>query len=52
MLLTVDIGNSQTAVGLFGPSGLAGDWRVATRLEFTSDELVIEINSLLKFSDF
>ncbi len=30
MLLAVDVGNTQTALGLYADGRLAGDWRVAT----------------------
>ena len=40
MLLTVDVGNTQTTLGLFGPDGrLERQWRMATDHTDTADEL-------------
>jgi type III pantothenate kinase len=39
MLLTVDIGNTNTVFGLFEGATLRTDWRAETRVERTSDEL-------------
>ena len=39
MLLAVDVGNTQTVLGLFEGDALAEHWRVATEAERTGDEL-------------
>jgi type III pantothenate kinase len=52
MLLAVDIGNSQSAFGLFKGTELVQDWRVATEPSRTSDELAILVINLLQLSGF
>ena len=39
MLMAVDVGNTQTVIGLFGDDGLRGRWRLATEAHRTADEL-------------
>ena len=39
MLLAVDVGNTQTVLGLYEAGELAEDWRVATDRTRTGDEL-------------
>jgi type III pantothenate kinase len=46
MLLAVDVGNSHTVLGVFEEARLVADWRVATRLDVTCDELGIVWRSL------
>lgn len=46
MLLAVDAGNTQTALGLFDGEDLRADWRIATRKELTSDELGVTFLAL------
>lgn len=48
MLLAVDIGNTQTAVGLFEGEQLIGAWRAATISHRTADELTAHISGLLR----
>lgn len=50
MLLAIDVGNSNTVVGLFEDRELVQHWRVSTGLERTPDELVIELSALLGFA--
>src|SRR3990172_4121380 len=50
MLLAIDIGNTQTAHGLFLNGNLDGNWRVATRPERTADELAVQVEGLLAFA--
>lgn len=50
MLLAIDIGNTQTACGLFAKNELCGSWRVATRAEQTADELAVQIEGLLSLA--
>ncbi|MDP2182004.1 MAG: type III pantothenate kinase [Actinomycetota bacterium] len=47
MILAVDVGNTQTVLGLFGEGGLDGHWRVSTTPSLTSDELRVQIGILL-----
>ncbi len=47
MLLAVDVGNTQTHVGLFQGDELVEHWRFATAPEATADELATMVSSLL-----
>ena len=47
MLLAVDVGNTQTVLGLFDGDVLADTWRVATDRSRTGDELVVLLGGLL-----
>ncbi len=47
MLLAVDVGNTQTVLGLFDGERLAEHWRLATERERTGDELGVLLNGLL-----
>jgi type III pantothenate kinase len=49
VLLTVDVGNTQTALGLYRASELADHWRVATERSTTADELGVLLSGLLDF---
>jgi type III pantothenate kinase len=51
VLLTVDVGNTQTALGLFAGERLAEHWRVATEAERTGDELGALVGRLLELRD-
>ena len=46
MLLTIDVGNTQTAVGLFEGDRLAFHWRIATVRERTTDEYRLLLQGL------
>jgi type III pantothenate kinase len=52
MLLAIDVGNTQTLVGLFNRHELADHWRIATSPERTSDELALMIQQFLGFHGF
>lgn len=52
MLLAIDIGNTQTAVGLFSGKELAGNWRYATDVRKTLDEIAVLLESLLRLDGF
>ncbi|MEY2462945.1 MAG: type pantothenate kinase [Acidimicrobiaceae bacterium] len=64
MLLAVDVGNTQTVIGLFGhedghaTAGTGADrdlldhWRIATSAERTSDELALMVQEFLGFHGF
>jgi type III pantothenate kinase len=47
MLLTIDVGNTQTHIGMYRGTDLVEHWRFATRREATGDELAIMLVSLL-----
>jgi len=47
MILAVDVGNTQTVVGLFEGERLSAHWRLHTNLYLTSDELGVKIGGLL-----
>ena len=58
MLLTIDVGNTQTVIGLYessasvaqADSGLLDFWRIATDDDRTSDEHAVIIRDLVKSS--
>lgn len=47
MLLAMDIGNSQTVVGVYDGDRLMRHWRVSTEARRTSDELAMQLQGLL-----
>ena len=47
MLLAVDVGNTQTVIGLFAEDRLAGHWRISTNASLTGDELRVKVAGLL-----
>ena len=49
MLLTVDVGNTQTALGLYAAEELTDHWRLATERSTTADELGVLLSGLLDF---
>ena len=49
MLLAVDVGNTQTALGLYAGDELADHWRLATERSTTADELGVLLGGLLDF---
>ena len=51
MLLAVDVGNTQTHVGMFRDDELVRHWRFATVRFATADELATVVSSLLGLSD-
>ncbi|MBN2027161.1 MAG: type III pantothenate kinase [Actinobacteria bacterium] len=57
MLLAVDVGNTQTVIGAYRGSDLAGHWRVSTSSNQTGDELALYYQGFLMlkgltFADF
>ena len=52
MLLTVDVGNTNTVLGLFEGSELKIHWRLTTRREQTVDEYGILVRNLLSGSGY
>jgi type III pantothenate kinase len=47
MLLTIDVGNTNTVLGLFDGDDLVKSWRVKTDPRSTSDEMSLQINALV-----
>ncbi len=52
VLLTLDIGNTQTAVGLYDGEQLVTTWRLTTVVERTGDELRLWLRGLLDLEGF
>ena len=48
MLLTIDVGNTNTVLGLFDGEELIKSWRVKTDPRTTSDEMSLQINALVQ----
>ncbi len=46
MLLAIDIGNTNTVLGLFNDGTLVHDWRIRTEVNMTIDEYAITLRSL------
>ena len=51
MLLAVDVGNTQTHLGLWHGDELAHTWRIATRPLRTTDDLAVQLDGLLALRD-
>ena len=49
MLLAVDVGNTQTVLGLYGGAELTDHWRLATEHSTTADELGVLLTGLFDF---
>ena len=47
MLLVIDVGNTQTVLGVFDSAELRRTWRIATDKKQTADEIHIVVNSLM-----
>ena len=47
MLLAIDVGNTQSHLGIFDGDDLAEHWRFATEAEETADELAVRVSTLL-----
>ena len=47
MLLAIDVGNTQTVIGVFEKDSLQEHWRISTNKEETADEFAIVLNDLL-----
>src|ERR687891_2270577 len=48
MLLAVDVGNTETMVGVFQEEDLAWHWRLSTAPERTADELALTFGGLMQ----
>jgi type III pantothenate kinase len=51
MLLTIDVGNTHTVLGLFDGCEIAATWRISTEARRTADELAVTVRALLAHSD-
>lgn len=51
MLLAIDVGNSQTVVGLFDDDNLVTTWRIASDITRTADELQIKMNEFFELRE-
>jgi type III pantothenate kinase len=47
MILAVDVGNTQTVIGLFDGDDLIAHWRVSSDASITADELGVKVAALL-----
>jgi len=47
VLLAVDVGNTQTVLGMFAGAELDGHWRISTDASLTADELRVKVDGLL-----
>ncbi|MBA3459164.1 MAG: type III pantothenate kinase [Deltaproteobacteria bacterium] len=52
MLLAVDVGNTNTVLGVFRDDALAASWRIQTVAERTSDEYAVLLKTLLDMEGF
>jgi type III pantothenate kinase len=50
MLLVIDVGNTNTALGVFREDHLVADWRIRTERERTGDELGVLLSNLFAAS--
>jgi len=48
MLLAIDVGNTNTVLGLYDDKKLIQHWRIKTDANSTADELILTFNGLLK----
>ena len=47
MLLTIDVGNTQTVLGIFSDEDVIEHWRIATDPDRTADEIAVVLQGLL-----
>ncbi len=52
MLLVLDVGNTQTVMGLYDREDLVGHWRLTTTRERTADELRLWLKGMLELEGF
>ena len=50
-LLAIDVGNTQTSIGVFEENKLFEHWRVSTNKEETADEIGLTVLNLFKMKD-
>lgn len=51
MLLAIDVGNTQTAIGVFKTDDLVYHWRISTNRDETADELAVVLSDLLRLEN-
>ena len=51
MLLAIDMGNTQTAMGLFDGDKLVQSWRMPTDRSYTADEIHVRLMGFFKMYD-
>ncbi len=49
LLLALDVGNTNTVVGLFSGKELLGHWRLTTQADRTADEIGMWLRQLLQW---
>ncbi|MBA3655318.1 MAG: type III pantothenate kinase [Actinobacteria bacterium] len=52
MLLAIDVGNTNTVIGMYDDAQLVDHWRIATNAERTSDEFGLMFAQLIDLHDF
>ncbi len=52
MLLSVDIGNTQTLLGLYAGAELCAHWRIATVSTDTDEEIMVKLRGLFELCDY
>ncbi|MDQ1397411.1 MAG: type pantothenate kinase [Acidimicrobiaceae bacterium] len=52
MLLTIDVGNTQTVIGMFDGEALLHHWRISTNVERTADEHALLVTNLLDLQGY
>ena len=52
MLLTLDIGNTSTTIGLFDNDKLVETWSIASEKHRSEDEIGMLLLNLLKFNNY
>jgi type III pantothenate kinase len=50
MLLAVDIGNTNTVLGVYDDTEKRGEWRIATNAERTADEIAAVLSRLMELA--
>lgn len=50
MIVAIDIGNTQTVIGIFDEGALAAHWRVGTDRQKTEDEYGLQVLSMLQYA--
>lgn len=50
MILAIDVGNTQTVLGLFKDEALEAHWRISSNAALTADELRVKVGALLDAS--
>ncbi|HWW54835.1 MAG TPA: type III pantothenate kinase, partial [Acidimicrobiales bacterium] len=48
MLIAIDVGNTQTVIGLYDETELLYHWRIATNAERTSDEHAVLVSEFVQ----